>query len=284
MSNGYQHVPQRLRQLEPGPGHFIGGRSRIKKKETRMKTLLLAFTFAASLFGTSVMGFEMEAMSDTERQIFREEIRAYLLDNPEVLLEAIGVLEQRQATAQIDGDANLIQVNGVDLFNDENSYVGGNPDGDITMVEFLDYRCSFCRKAHPEVAELIKTDGNIRYIVKEYPILGPQSELASRFAIATLQLEGSATYKIVNDRLMTLRAEISNDSLNKLAKDLDMDGAAIMARMDSDIITQIIAQNRALAQRLQISGTPSFVVGDTMLRGYLPLENMRQVMKDVRTQ
>lgn len=249
-----------------------------------MKRFSLALTLAATLCGSSAFAFDMNAMSENERLNFRKEIRSYLLENPEVLLEAIKVLEQRDSQAQAGDDASLIQVNAEALYSDPASYVGGNPDGDITMVEFLDYRCGYCRKAHGEVAELISSDGNIRLIVKEFPILGEQSERAARFAIATLQIEGSDAYHLVNDKLMTLRSEISTESLDKLARDLGLNGAAVMKTMDSDEVTMVIAENRALAQRLQITGTPGFVVGDMMMRGYLPLEDMRDVVKDLRSQ
>ncbi|MBN2905937.1 MAG: thioredoxin domain-containing protein [Rhodobacteraceae bacterium] len=243
-------------------------------------------TFTAALLAlglaTPALAFDISAMSPAERDTFRAEVRAYLMDNPEVLMEAIGVLEQRQAAAQASNDETLVQVNAEDLFQDDHSWVGGNPEGDITLVEFTDYRCTYCRKAHDEVAELVKSDGNIRFIVKEFPILGEQSVISSKFAIATLQVAGDAAYAKVSDALITFRGNLTPDSLGRLATSLDLDADAILARMDAPEVAAVIEANHALAQRMQISGTPTFVLDGQMLRGYVPLDGMRQIVAQVR--
>ena len=159
---------------------------------------------------------DLTNMSGEERAIFREEVRAYLMDQPQVIMEAVNQLEARQQQQAAQADLNLVSDNAEALFNDGYSYVGGNPDGDITLVEFLDYRCGYCRKAHTEVAKMLETDGNIRLIVKEFPILGEQSVLASRFAIAVKLAAGDDAYKAINDSLMTFPGELSMTSLNRL--------------------------------------------------------------------
>jgi protein-disulfide isomerase len=225
---------------------------------------------------------DLTDMNEAERAAFRDEVRSYLLENPEVLMEAIAILEGRQAEAQVAADADLVAEHAEALFEDGRSWIGGNPGGDVTMVEFLDYRCGYCRRAHPEVLSLVESDGDIRWIVKEFPILGDDSVLASRFAIATRNVAGEEAYARVNDALMTLRADVSEAALERLAADLDLDGAAIMAAMDAPEVAAEINANRALAQSMGISGTPTFVVGDQMLRGYLPLEEMMRVVDQER--
>lgn len=221
-------------------------------------------------------------MSTAERDSFRAEVRAYLLEHPEVLMEAIRVLETREAQAQAASDSTLIETNRDDLFADAASWVGGNPDGDVTLVEFIDYRCGYCRRAHNEVAELVNGDGNIRFVVKEFPILGEQSLISSRFAVAVLQVAGPDAYKTVHDTLITLRGELDDDALRKLALGLELDADAVLAQMDSPEVTQVLEDNRALAQRLKINGTPSFVVQDELLRGYLPLSQMQTLVAGKR--
>ncbi len=233
---------------------------------------------------TAANAFDLTEMSDAERQAFRDEVRSYLLENPEVLMEAIGILEQRQADAQVANDQAMIQTNAEALFNDGYSYVGGNPDGDVTVVEFLDYQCGYCKKAHPEVTQLIEGDGDIRYIVKEFPILGEASVLASRFAISVKQVAGNEAYATIHDALMTFRGEISEESLRTLAGSEGLDVDSVMATMDSEEVTEVIAENHALARRMQINGTPGFVIGDQMLRGYVPLDGMQQVVAQLRGQ
>lgn len=246
-----------------------------------MKNILIALALTFSL-GTAASAFDMGDMTDSERQTFRDEIRTYLLENPEVLMEAIGVLEAREQDEQVANDVALAQTNAETLFEDGHSLVWGNPEGDITMVEFMDYRCSFCRRAHPEIAELVETDGNIRIITKEFPILGEQSVLASRFALATKMIAGDEAYKMISDALMTMRSDMTEDSLSRLADEFDLDTGAIMGAMSSDDITTVLSENRLLGQRLLITGTPTFVVEDQMLRGYLPLAQMQEVVARVR--
>lgn len=245
---------------------------------------ILATTALVISGALPAQAFEIGAMTDEQREIFRQEVRSYLLENPEVIMEAVEVLQSREADAARDADSNLIWSNADALFNSEHDWVGGNPDGDFTVVEFMDYRCGYCRRAHPEVAELIESDGNIRIIVKEFPILGPASELSSRFAIATRRVAGDDAYKDAYEALITLDVDASDPVLRRLADELGLDTAAIMDEMNSDAVTQIITENRALAEAMNISGTPSFVFEDTMVRGYVPLDNMQRLVRQIRAQ
>ncbi len=254
--------------------------SHLRRVAMRLAAPLIAVALAGP--ATAQDGFDLTDMSEAERQAFRAEVRAYLMDNPEVLMEAIGVLEQREAQAQVQADAQMIAARAEAIFEDETSWVGGNPEGDVTIVEFIDYRCSYCRRAFPEVQELVATDGDIRLIVKEFPILGEQSVLASRFALATRLVEGDAAYERLHDALMTLRGDMNELSLELLGEELGLNVEAIMSRMNDAEVTEVIRANHALAQELGISGTPTYVLGDRMVRGYVPLEGMRQMVEDER--
>ncbi|MDX8353330.1 DsbA family protein [Cognatiyoonia sp. IB215182] len=223
-------------------------------------------------------------MSSAERDAFRAEVRAYILENPEIIREAIGVLQAREAEAERLNDIALARANADALFNDGHSFVGGNPDGDITIVEFMDYRCGFCKRAFPEVQNVLSADGNIRYIIKEFPILGEPSVLAARYAIATQLVAGDDVYKGVHGTLMEFQGEITGQSLARLSESFDLDHDAITAMMDDEKVADVITQNRALAQQLQISGTPTFVVQDQMLRGFLPADEMLAVVAELRTE
>ncbi len=241
------------------------------------------FAFPALLaLSTPASAFELDKMTDAEREQFRQEVRAYLLDNPEVLQEAIAVLQTREREAQTANDAALAQANTDALFNDGYSFVGGNPDGDITLVEFMDYRCGFCKRAFPEVAKLVSNDPNIRYVIKEFPILGEQSVLASRYAIATQQVAGDDVYEEVHNALMAFRGDITPASLERLGDTFGLDNAAITAAMESAEVEAVITKNRELAQKLQISGTPTFIFQDQMVRGYIPLAEMETLIAELR--
>jgi len=244
---------------------------------------LVAPAFASALaLATPAVAMDLTELTDAERAQFRAEVRAYLMENPEVILQAVEQMQNRQAEAQMQADFDLVTANADEIFDDGYSWVGGNPDGDITLVEFLDYRCGYCKRAHGEVAKLLETDGNIKLIVKEFPILGDQSLLASRFAVATKLVAGGDAYKQLNDALMAFNGEVSLPALRRLGESFELDFAAIEAKMDSDEVTQEIAQTRALAQKLQITGTPTFVMQDEMLRGYLPYDQMMALVEEKR--
>lgn len=248
-----------------------------------MMNLRLALPVLLAL-GTPATALDLDAMTPGERTAFRAEVRAYLLENPEVLQEAISVLQMREQQSQAQQDAALVQANADAIFNDGHSFVGGNPDGDITVVEFMDYRCGYCKRAFPEVEALIAGDGNIRYIVKEFPILGEASVLASRFAIATQIVAGDEVYKDVHNTLMEFNGEITAQSLARVAEALNLDIAAITAEMDSDAVTRIIAENRALAQAMAITGTPTFVFENQLVRGYVDGTQMEQLVAALRAE
>ena len=170
------------------------------------------------------------------------------------------------------------------IFDDGWSWVGGNPDGDVTIVEFLDYRCGFCKRAFPAVEELVESDGNIRIIVKELPILGPASELGARYAIATKRVVGDDAYKAVHDTMMTMRGNLSEAALAGISSNLSLDHGAIEAEMQSETVSRGIASNRELAGRLVIQGTPSFIMGDTFVRGFVELDQMREIVEAIRAE
>jgi len=241
--------------------------------------------FAALALGLAAPAAAQQQSSpftEGERAALHAEIRAYLLEHPELLLEVIQKLEQRQQAEMAANDQTLIAANAAAIFDDGFSHVAGNPEGDLTVVEFLDYQCGYCRRAHPEIAELVASDGDIRLIVKEMPILGPGSELAARAALATLIAEGPEAYVTLHDRLMRLEGQVDDTRLDALLTELGHDPAAIRDGMDDPEVDRRLAATRALAETLAISGTPTFVVGDRMLRGYMPPEAMQSLVAEAR--
>lgn len=246
------------------------------------RPILAALALTTALAASPALAFDPAAMSDPERAAFGDAVRDYLMANPAVLVEAIGVLEQQQAAAEAQNDKVLVETNAADIFEDGHSWVGGNPDGDVTVVEFVDYRCSYCRKAHEEVAQLIGSDSNIRFVLKEFPILGAQSDMASRFAIALHQRSGDEVYKQAHDRLIAFRGDITLESLSRLAEDLGQDPIPILQRMNEEEVTAVLRANHQLAERMNISGTPAFVIGGELLRGYLPVDGLRTIVAEAR--
>ncbi|MBU2867923.1 DsbA family protein [Pacificibacter marinus] len=251
---------------------------------TRPLLTLSACALTALSVASAAWSSDLTDLSDADRDAFRAEVRAYLLDNPEVLMEAIAVLEQRNAQTAEETDRNLVSANAVALFESPADLVLGNPEGDITLVEFLDYRCGYCKKAHPDVSALLENDGNIKLIVKEFPILGEDSILASRFAIATHLVAGDEAYAQVHEALMSGGNNVSEGSLKRLLRGTDVDVDAVIERMNSEEVTQIIAQNHALGQAMQINGTPAFIMESEIVRGYVPYDSMVEIVAELRAQ
>jgi protein-disulfide isomerase len=243
---------------------------------------LIATTALLGTLASAAFAQNLTPMTNEERALFRAEVRAYLFENPEVIMEAVEILQNREAESQAQADFDLVTAHADEIFNDGFSWVGGNPDGDIVLVEFLDYRCGYCKRAHGEVAQLLESDGNIKLIVKELPILGDASVLASRFAVAVKQVSGDDNYKAVGDALMSVQGDITLPALRRLGNTFGLDMPAIEAHMDSEEVTAEISATRELAGKLQISGTPTFVLQDELLRGYLPLDQMQAIVADKR--
>ncbi|WP_294927561.1 DsbA family protein [uncultured Paracoccus sp.] len=231
-----------------------------------MKAVIAAIALCAAT-AIPAAAFDPAAMDDAQKEAFGDAVREYLMTNPEVLVEAINALESRRAEQEFHNDRLLVQNNQAEIFEDGHSWVGGNPEGDITLVEFVDYRCGYCRRVSPEVEKLVQEDGNIRFILKEFPILGQESDLAARFAVATQQIAGADAYKNAHDALIEMRGAVTTESLTALAGDLGLDAQAVINRMNTEEVSEVIRKNRQLAERMAIMGTPTFIIGTEMLRG-----------------
>ena len=247
-----------------------------------MRRTLIALSAATAFLASPALAGGLGTMTDDERAAFHAEVRQYLIDNPGVIMEAMQVLQDRQDKTAADQDQMILSQNRDSLFNDPDSWVGGNPDGDITLVEFMDYRCSYCRKANQEVTDLVRNDGNIRYVVKEFPILGEDSIASSRFAIAMRILHGDDAYAAVHEELITLRGAPDPQTLTRIAEKMGFAAQPLLDMMGTDRVTSIIAANHALADKLKISGTPTFIVDSILLRGYLPQEEMERIVAEAR--
>ena len=231
---------------------------------------------AALALAAPALAFDPANMTDAERKAFHAEIRAYILANPDVIGEAVSGFA---GLSEDQFDAAVIRANAQELFADGNSWIGGPEDGDQYLVEFVDYRCGFCRRADPVVRELMRETPGLRVVMKEYPILGEQSMISSRFAIATKLLFGDDAYRAVHDALISYGGQVNDAALSKLAELLKLDGKAIIAHMNSPAVNGVISANRALATRLRLTGTPGFVTTSAILRGFMPIEGMREQLR-----
>ena len=245
------------------------------------KLIIATIWFLA--FSSISIAMDINNLTNADRKVLQKEIRRYILENPDIIFEAADIVRKREAALEVQEDEELIQSNFNEIFYDNYSYVGGNPDGDITIVEFVDYKCGYCRKAAELVRELIAKDDNIRFVVKEFPILGEASLVSSKFAIAVKNIGGPEKYKVVHDILLALAAEPTEIYLRRIAKELELNPEELFEAMQSDLVTQEIDQTGELAQKLQISGTPTFILGDQFLRGFVPLEILSKAIHSERT-
>ena len=254
-----------------------------KRSRARSRTLFAAALLAASAFASGSAGAsDLTALTGEERTALQQEIRDYLVDNPELILEIL--LELQMLAAQEDNvsDDQLVERHSDEIFSDSHSWVGGNPEGDVTFVEFIDYRCGYCRRAYDDVETLIETDGNIRYVVKEFPILGPESERSARLAIAALLVGGSGAYKAAHDLLIANNGPVSSRFIRNFANEAGLDQSELIEAMDSDSVDGAISANYALADSLGVNGTPAFIVDSSIVRGWIGLDDMRRFVEVAR--
>jgi protein-disulfide isomerase len=237
--------------------------------------LLLATAPAA---GTLAQSSAPATLSPDQVQAIEKVIREYLLRNPELLLEAIENLEKRRGDEAQSAAKTVIAERRAELLNDPGSPVVGNANGDVAIVEFFDYRCPYCKQVVPSLAQLLKEDPKLRLVHKELPILGPESVVASRAALAARK---QGKYHEMHVALMRTRA-LDEASILKLASDQGLDSARLKADMQSAETDEIIERNRRLARALNISGTPAFVIGDAVVPGAIDLRTLKSLVAEAR--
>ena len=219
------------------------------------------------------------SFSETETRAIEDIVRDYLLEHPEILVEAMQRLEEKERLAKIESQRAAITANLEPLGRDPSSPVLGNPDGDVTLVEFFDYRCPYCRKVTADLLEAVEKDGGIRLVFKEFPILGPDSVIAARAALAAAQQD---RYRDFHLALMTTPGQLDETTVLALAGDLGLDVDKLRKDMASEGVEQQIRDNHKLGQALQINGTPAFVVGKEIVPGAVPMQHLLELVRRER--
>ena len=232
-----------------------------------MRVILMAVAF----LGFAQMAPAQQMTNEQVKQLALEAI----LENPQIIMQAVAILEQRERERAASG-ANTVRLQ---LEQDPNSPNLGNPDGDVTVIEFFDYNCPYCRKAGQTVQELLASDANVRVIYREWPILGEDSVFASRAALAA-RTQGK--YEEFHWALMNGEGRASEASILKLARDLGLDVEKLQADMTSPAVEAHIAQSSALARTLGFTGTPAFIVGDRTAPGMLSTDEITAMVAEAR--
>ncbi len=214
-----------------------------------------------------------------ERKAFEGIIRDYLLNNPDVILDVLNILRERERFSAAQQSRQQLAARREDILNDPGSPVGGNPEGDVTIVEFFDYRCPYCRAVAPRLAQLLEGDEGIRFVYKEWPILGPVSEVAARAALASRE---QGLYEEFHEALMTYPGQLTEDTVFQLAERVGLDERRLRRDMEAAKIEESLARTRALATDLGITGTPAFIIGDRLVSGSVSLSGLKLLLTQAR--
>lgn len=209
-------------------------------------------------------------------------VREYLLANPEVLQDAIAVLERRQTEAQKAMQAKTLRDSRETLLRAQYDTVVGNPSGDVTVVEFFDYNCPYCKSALGDLQGLMKGDPKLRVVLKDLPVLGPESLEAHRVAIAAKQqLSGDKAFDF-HSRLLSIRGRINGERALGLAREMGLDMARLQRDIDGPLVKTAVEETRQLGEQLGISGTPAYVIGEEVISGAVGQGPLRQAIGSMR--
>ena len=249
----------------------------------RFLCFLMAGFLAGSAAGPAAAQGKSPAMATpkTERERIESVVKDYLLNNPEIIIQAIQSLRERQEqNKRQQTKANLAKLQG-ELFRDPDTPVGGNPNGSVTIVEFFDYRCGFCKRTFPDLVKLVEADKNIRFVFKEFPILGPQSVTASKAGLAAWILDKSK-YEAFHEAMMGSKGALPKSRVMTFAAKSGYDVKALQKTMADPRVDAMIKRNFNLAKALDINGTPAFVIGDQVVRGAVDLETLKSLISQAR--
>ncbi len=230
-----------------------------------------------------VLAFQLPAaaqsFSPDQKTAIEDLVRAYSLKNPEIIREAVEALQAKEQQSAEERRGEAMAKLKDELAFDPTSPVLGNPSGDVTVVEFFDYRCPYCKRAAPVVDQLVKEDGRIRRVMKEFPILGPESLFASRVALAA-KVQGK--YEPMHRLLIAAKGALDQDTVMRLAKEAGLDMPQLKRDMNSAAIDEVLKKNRDLAGQLEITGTPAFIIGKEFVPGAAELDTLKMIVARTR--
>lgn len=240
--------------------------------------------FAISLVAMFLSWAQVAAAQDAsftpqQQDQVKSIVRQYLIDHPEVIKEAIEALQERESKSKLQSQADALKSHYDAVFKDPSAPVAGNPRGDVTIVEFFDYRCPYCKRVAEPLAGLLKSDPGIRLVYKEFPILADDSILAAQAALAANK---QGKYEAFHQALMAHKGGYDESVLRQIATAIGIDADQMMKDMDDDAAKASIVANRDLAEALQINSTPTFIIGDQIIAGAIPIEDMAQLIKKAR--
>lgn len=248
---------------------------------TRVSTALAAgaalFLVAPALVAPAPAA--AQALTPAQEDAVRALVRDTLVNDPDILREAFAALQAQEESLAAARQAEALKAHAKALTADPTDPVMGNPKGDVTIVEFSDYRCSYCKSVMDTVLEVVAADGNVRFIVKEFPILGPDSLLAARYALAA---HAQGKYEPYHQALMRHRGTYTEEGLKAIARELGLDADRLARDAQSAAVQQKLIANRSLGEELGIRGTPAFIIGDLLMPGAVDAQTLKSAIADAR--
>ena len=257
---------------------------KIFNNKPRPSVVLTSF-LVVMVWGLVVCGRPTNAdewlFSIEQQERIHELIRQYIHDHPEVILDSLRKMEARKGQERAELAKKQVVLMRRELEKDPSSPVGGNPDGDVTIVEFFDYRCGYCKRIGPTIIKTLETDANVRFVFKELPILGEESVVAARAALASWKLHPE-NYQKFHFALMNHRGKMSEKTVMAIASEVGLGVSELRLAMQAPGISQAIEKNRQLAEALNINGTPAFVIGTEIVPGAINFATMKKLIAKAR--
>ncbi len=246
----------------------------------RLAALAAAATIAFAAFSAPsfAQGDKPPLTPEQEKRV-KELVKEYILANPEVILEAVQTLRRKQEEAQKKAAEDALLTRRAELQGSTDLPVAGNVKGNVTIVEFMDYRCGYCKGVKPVIDEVMRTDGKVRLVIKEFPILGPASRTASMAAIAAHK---QGKYLAYHNALMAYPNNLTDEVIFALARQVGLDVAKLKADMGSPEVQALIEKTHKLATDLGINGTPGFIIGDQIIPGAVSADELKKKLAEAR--
>jgi protein-disulfide isomerase len=245
----------------------------------RQLTLVIGTAIALC---ASPASFAEEPFSDAKKAEIGDIVKNYLLTHPELIQEAMNALDQKQKDIEAAAQKSALVSLSNDLIKAENGVVLGNPKGDVTLVEFFDYNCGYCKKSLADMMGLMKDDPKLRLVLRDFPVLGPDSVEASVVALAVRKQLNADQYMSFHQQLLTSRGRVGKERATEVAKNLGVDMVRLAKDIESGESRPLIEATMRAADSLRIGGTPAFVVGDGVIVGAVGQESLASAIKSVR--
>jgi protein-disulfide isomerase len=248
------------------------------KRMIRMSLIpRIAVPLAAAMLLAAPAAAPAQTFSPDQRQQIESIVKEYLIAHPEVVQEVLAAVDKHQKEAEAQQQRATIRANNATLFNSPHQVVLGNPHGKIEMVEFFDYNCAFCKHALPDMVKLLDMNHDIKFVLKEFPVLGEGSVEAARVAVAVrMQDPTGLKYLQFHQKLLGGRGVADKARALAVAKEVGFDMARIERDMTSEEVNTTIAEDLKLADALGVNGTPSYVVGDELVVGAVGFDELKK--------